>query len=88
MLNGTNVQVTVRTEYRQRMHFVRTVISYVYMEQRLPKGGSGKLPAEFDFTNTEHMIKNMETSEDRRGKKNGLNMYVRSAVDLSPATRN
>jgi len=30
----------------------------------------------------------METSEDRRGKKNGLNMYVRSAVDLSPATRN
>jgi hypothetical protein len=57
------------------------------MEQLLPKGGSGKLPAKLDFTNTECMIKIMETSEDERGKKM-TNMYVRSAVNLSPATRN
>ena len=89
MLNGTNVQVTARTEHRQRMHFIRTDISYVYMEQLLPKGGSGKLPAEHDFTNTECMIKNIETSEDKRAKKKKyLNIYVRSAVDLGPATRN
>jgi hypothetical protein len=40
------------------------------MEKLLPKGGSGKLPAELDLKNTEHMIKNIETSEDKRGKKN------------------
>jgi len=69
VLNRTNVQVTARTEHRQRMQFVRTVISYIYMEQLLPKGGSGKLSAELEFTSTEHMIKNMETSEDKSGRK-------------------
>jgi hypothetical protein len=58
------------------------------MEQLLPVGGSGKLPAELNFKNIEPMVKNMETSEDKRGKQNDLNMYVRSAVDLSPATQN
>jgi hypothetical protein len=89
VLNRTNVQVTARTEHRQRMHFVRTVISYVYMEQLLPKGGSGKLSAELDLTRNTRLKtwKLQKISLVLKGG-GGLNMYVRSAVDLSPATRN
>jgi hypothetical protein len=53
----------------------------------LPKGGAGKPPAELHSTTPNGWLKSWKLQKTSVAK-NYLNMHVRSAVDLSPATGN